>query len=254
MSPTTPDLPDDGAYSDSMRGALLAVALVGCGAAQVRVAPEDVTRAEVLPIGYELIGRVVASCHGLDGFEATEGEPLASFDCKRERLERVLAEQASEAGGNLLVAPSCGRDGRTLRCTATAARPEDTRAVSTARPLTPDQGPVPGPRAIERWDEPRASASLVIVVDFEPSVATFARASRSASDVAEDRALPVSHFELGTLTTRCDEDDCELTELKQALRIAAGGLGGSDLVSVRCATRRGERECLATLAAPEVVE
>jgi hypothetical protein len=113
---------------------------------------------------------------------------------------------------------------------------------------------VPGPRAIERWDEPRASASLVIVVDFEPSVEAFTRASRPASDVAEDRALPVSHLELGTLTTRCDEDDCELRELHQALRIAAGGLGASDLVGIRCATRRGERQCLATLAAPEGVE
>jgi hypothetical protein len=67
-------------------------------------------------------------------------------------------------------------------------------------------------------------------------------------------ALPVSHRGLGTLTTRCDSDECQLRELRQALRIAAGGLGASDLVGVRCFGREGERECVADVAVSDVDE
>jgi hypothetical protein len=113
---------------------------------------------------------------------------------------------------------------------------------------------VPGPRAIERWDEPRALASLAIRVDFEPSVSHFTRRKRHATEVAEVRALPVSHRELGTMTTRCEADECELGELRQALRIAAGGLGASDLVDVRCFGRNDAHECVADVAASEIDE
>ena len=122
------------------------------------------------------------------------------------------------------------------------------------RRADPDPGPVPGPAVVERWDEPRASASLVIRVDFEPSVRHFERAKRPAAEVAEVAALPVSHRELGTLTTRCDADECELRELRHALRVAAGGLGASDLVGVRCFGRGDARECVADVAATPLDE
>jgi hypothetical protein len=226
--------------------------LTGCAATAVRVAPERVQHAEALPGGYVAIGRVVASCSSLGGFQATDGEPLASFDCGRARLERVLAEEAGDAGGDLLVGTSCGRDASVLRCSATAARPEEPRA--RIEPPDSDRGPVPGARAIGRWDEPRASASLVIRVDFEPSVERFERRGRAAADVAEVAQLPVSHRELGMLTTRCDEDECELRELRHGLRVAAGGLGASDLVGVRCFGRNDVRECVASVAAAELDE
>jgi hypothetical protein len=231
--------------------ALLAVSLVAaCGTTAVRVPPDGIGRADRLPAGYEELGRVSARCSPLVGFRGTSGELLASFDCNRRRLERVLAERASEAGADLLVGTGCGHEGQALRCMAYTARAE-----GAARPPAPsDDGPVPGPTAVERWDEPRANASLVIRVDFEPSVEHFSRARRRAADVAEVAALPVSHRELGTLTTRCDADECVPRELRQALRIAAGGLGASDLVGVRCFARGGERECVAELAASAVDE
>jgi hypothetical protein len=224
--------------------------LVGCGAVAVRVPPEDIGRLEYLPAGYEELGRVTASCSPLGGFQSTSGELLASFDCNRKRLERVLAEDASAAGADILVGTGCGHEGRALRCIAYAARAEGPAGL---RPAT-DEGPAPGPAAVERWDEPRARASLLIRVDFEPSVTGFSRRKRRAAEVAEVTAAPVSHRELGTMTTRCDADECELRELRQALRIAAGGLGASDLVGVRCFGRGGERECVAELAVSQVDE
>jgi hypothetical protein len=236
-----------------MRGFAAATILTACASSTIRVPPERIASAEATPRGYEELGYVVASCQALDGFQATAGEPLSSFDCERVRLERVLAERASAVSAEMLVGTSCGRNGSVLRCTAMAARAET--ASARARPSTAtDPGPVPGPRAIERWDEPRAGAALAIRVDFEPSVSHFERKKRAAADVAEVRALPVSHRGLGTMTTRCDADECELGELRQALRIAAGGLGASDLVDVRCFGRNDVRECVADVAASEVDE
>ncbi len=224
-----------------------------CAASFPKVPPERITSASVMPPGYEAVGNVVVSCSPLEGFQATEGEPLASFDCNRGRLERVLAERASEASAEMLVGARCGRDGSVLRCSAVGARPESPSARTKPEPAA-DPGPVPGPAAIERWDEPRAASAFVIRVDFEPSVARFERKKRRASDVAEVTALPLSHRELGILTTRCSADECELRELRQALRIAAGGLGASDLVGVRCIGRGDERECVANVAATQIDE
>src|SRR6185503_6445562 len=172
----------------AMRAFAAALVVAGCGTAAVRVAPERIARAEAMPAGYSAVGDLVVSCRALDGFQATDGELLASFDCSRKRLERVLAERASDASADTLVGTSCGRDGSVLRCSATAARNDEPSAK--AKPLRPsDPGPVPGVARIERWDEPRASAALVIRVDFEPSVEHFARRKREASEVAEQAAL-----------------------------------------------------------------
>lgn len=228
------------------------VLLVGCGASAVQVPPERIVRSGALPDGYETLGRVVASCRALDGVESLEGEPLDNFDCNRARLERVLAERASEASAEMLVGTSCGRDGRTLRCTATAARAES--EGKRAAWIEPDPGPVPGPVAIERWDEPRASAAEDIEIDFEMKGVYTPRRARRGTDVAEVAALPVSHRGVGTLTARCDAGECSPRELRQALRIAAGALGASDLVAVRCFERQALRECVADAAMSDIDE
>jgi hypothetical protein len=235
-----------------MRAIVALMLVFGCGAAHVQVPPERVVRSGALPHGYEAVGRVVASCDALDGARSFDGEPLDHFDCNRARLERVLAERASEASAEMLVGTSCGRDGRTLRCTATAARAES--EASRLAWTQPDPGPVPGPAAIERWDEPRASAAEAIAIDFELAGPAAPRRARRATDVREAAALPVSHRGVGVLTARCDADECSPRELRQALRIAAGALGASDLVAVRCFERDRVRECVADAATPYVDE
>lgn len=233
-----------------MRALFTIPLLVACGTTAVRLPPDAIGRVDWLPAGYEEMGRVTASCSPISGFQSTQGELLASFDCNRQRLERMLAEDASQTGADVLVGTGCGHDGRALRCIAYTARAEGPARF----PRESEEGPVPGPMAVERWDEPRARASLVIRVDFDPSVERFSRRKRRAAEVAEVAALPISHRELGTLTTRCDADECQQRELRQALRIAAGGLGASDLVAVRCFGRGGERECVADVAATIVDE
>jgi hypothetical protein len=91
-----------------------------------------------------------------------------------------------------------------------------------------------------------------IAVDLEPTRQSFARRPRPASEVGEALTLPVSHVELGSIRTRCAASACEVKDLRLALRMAAGGLGVSDLVGVSCATLAGEHECLATLSATEL--
>jgi hypothetical protein len=209
-----------------------------------------------MPSGYESVGALVASCRSLDRVQSMDGEPLESFDCTTARLERVLAELASEASAAMLVGTRCGRDGRTLRCSATGARPasrtEHVRLANDAR--DPDPGPVPGPAAVMRWDEPRASAAEAIAIDLELKAEYESRPRRSASDVAEPAQLPVSHRDVGTLSARCDAGECSPRELRQALRIAAGAIGVSDLVGVRCFERHEVRECVASAALSEVAE
>ena len=236
-----------------MRAIAWALVVAGCASALPPVPPERITRAGTMPAGYERVSAVVASCRSIDRVEALDGEPLDNFDCNRARLERVLAERASEASAEMLVGVSCGRDGRLLRCTATAARAESGVRRAKAAP-DPDPGPVPGPAVVERWDEPSASAAEDIEIDFELAGKLRPRRARRAADVGEAAALPVSHVDIGILTARCDADECSPRELRQALRIAAGALGASDLVGVRCFERRRVRECVADAAMSQVDE
>jgi hypothetical protein len=219
-----------------------------------RVPPERIGRAADMPAGYSSVENLVETCRALGHIETMDGEPLENFDCNRARLGRVLAERASEAGADLLVATQCGWEGRTLRCTATAARAHSHRANTALETSDYDPGPVPGPAVIERWDEPRASAAEAIEIDLELTGTYAARGVRRAADVAEPAALPVSHREVGTLTARCDSDECSPRELRQGLRIAAGAVGVSDLVAVRCFERNETRECVAGAAVSRIDE
>jgi hypothetical protein len=239
-----------------MRIVAVGFALAGCAASLPPVPPERIGRSDAMPFGYEAVENLVASCRSLERSRDLNAEPLENFDCRRARLERVLAELASDAGAEMLVRTRCGRDGRVLRCTATAARADSRRARAEARRELRefDPGPAPGPLAVEHWDEPRAGAAEDIEIDAELSGRYAPRAARRASDVHEPAAVPVSHREVGTLTARCEAEECSSRELRQALRIAAGALGVSDLVAVRCFERQALRECVASAALSEIDE
>lgn len=234
----------------------LSVITMGCAAERPAISADAVERMESLPRDYRFLGDVGVSCEGYEGFEAAYGEPLSSFDCTEERLRRVLAELAVESGGDVLADELCGRAGPSLACRARVGQRPDTdrraRPLSEVAAADGFSSPAPSAAEVRRVDEPRARAVFSIEVDFEPRVPRFAGERRAAESVAWVASLPLSHVELGTLRTHCDAGECAVSELRHALRIAAGGLGGSDVVGARCATLDDESWCVAEVAAAEV--
>jgi hypothetical protein len=237
---------------------LSVAATVGCSAKRPPIAPHAVERLEVLPSDYRSLGDVRASCEEREGFEAAEDEPLASFDCNEARLRRVLAELSVERGGEVLAEERCDRSGArglSLACRARVGqRPDTERRAQPADGAAAESFSSPAPSAAEvaRADEPRARLAFEIEVDFEPRVRRFAGERRAADRVAWVATVPLSHVELGVLRTSCDAEDCAVADLRHALRVAAGGLGASDVVGARCATLSDESWCVAEVAAAEV--
>jgi hypothetical protein len=223
----------------------LSVAFVGCASARSSLRPGDVERSELVPEGYTSAGTAAARCDPAPPWGEISGEPLTSFDCNFAVLERALELQAASAGAGVLAGVRCEEQPKGGKsCSATLARADE--PGPSARPLSRHEPPLP--------EEARLSHSLRrdIDVDVEPLRSKYARRPRPATEVGEARGLPVSHVELGSLRARCEPSVCEFRDLRLALRVAAGGLGVSDLVDVSCATLDGERQCLATLAASEL--
>jgi hypothetical protein len=107
------------------------------------------------------------------------------------------------------------------------------------------------PAATPEDDVLPATVASHVFIDLEPHGARFERGARPASAVTEFAALPVGHVELGVMRARCDERACDDDQARAGLRLAAGGLGVSDLVGVRCFALDGERSCVAALGVSE---
>ena len=229
----------------SLSPRVLAFVLVaGCGGATPpSLTAADIEQSEVLPSGYTSAGDVSAECGATTRWGRVKGEPVANFDCSFERLKAELAAQAARSGASVLAGMRCRTHlGGERSCSATMAR--SAGGLEAQRSAS---------RSSKTYDEGVPFELLrSIRVDVEPSRASFARRARAASEVGEPPFLPVSHLELGSIRARCPETACEDRALRAALRVAAGGLGVSDLVDSSCGTFDGERQCAATLAASEL--
>jgi hypothetical protein len=53
------------------------------------------------------------------------------------------------------------------------------------------------------------------------------------------------------MRAHCAPSDCDVDQARAGLRLAAGALGASELVGVRCISFDGERTCIATLGVTE---
>jgi hypothetical protein len=218
-------------------GGLLVV--LGCASAPSPRPPGSAVEfGEVLPSGFESLGRVHAECRVVARAGRLEGVPVASFVCRRSELERGLVEQANARGGSLLAQERCRKSGALLACTALAARP-DKGALAASPASAPDD------------DGLSATVASHVFIDLERHGARFERGARAASAVTEFVSLPVGHVELGVMRARCDERACDDGQARAGLRLAAGGLGVSDLVGVRCFALDGERSCVGTLGVSE---
>jgi hypothetical protein len=227
----------------AIRALLGAVVAVGCGAnPAARPAHAPVELSETLPTGYEALGEVSAECRMRPPGPRFNDEPATSFSCSRAELGRALVEQVNARGGSLLAAERCSRRAPSgLVCSAEAA--------------WPGAGGSPGPSqawtSAEDDDELEVTVASRIRIDVEPGKAPFARRPRGPDAVTEFVSLPIGHVEVGLMRAHCPASECDAASARAGLRIAASGLGVTDLVGVRCFSLEDERACVATLGVTE---
>jgi len=207
------------------------------------VEASNVVWSEVVPAGYTSLGDVEASCTSARDWRPFHDAPATGLFCDRPLLERALAEKAARRGGTLLALTRCGGQAAgVLTCSAVVARSRSGVArVAASSSLV----------AATDSDALSPGVASHIAIDLEPAVPRYARRARSGADVQERAFLPVGHVELGILRARCDAGACSAEQARAGLRAAAGALGVSDLVGVRCTPFDGERTCVAALAATE---
>jgi hypothetical protein len=76
------------------------------------------------------------------------------------------------------------------------------------------------------------------------------RPARPAHLVAEQTVMPVQNVVLGDLVARC-AGECSEPAMRESLRSAAGRVGASDLVGVRCLSEDDDLVCSARATGPE---
>lgn len=229
----------------------------------------DLETVSSLPVGYEVIGTLQASCQPWEAGSAVRGLWLSDLDCTVDRLQAVLREKAAEVGGKLLVRPRCGSRGRRaagalsksgarrMTCRGEVARPNlETRGNSALREVA-DVSPAQlaaGPAQAYRLDDPTLGQAWRIRVHYQPG----ADASKlkplqglDPADVSELTDLPASHLVLGSVKTKC-RAGCSEDAMRASLRVVAARLGATDVVGVRCLSSNPGWHCTGTLALPVV--
>jgi hypothetical protein len=214
------------------------------------VAAEQIRDVQSLPTGYDDIGDVRAHCTHYQGMYPPDGAKLSDVDCGGARLTQALRERAAEVGGELLVGRRCSS--RVLResdagtvysvsCAAGVARPDDETRGS--RPLRHRaQNEDPAPRADEGWR---------IRVRFARNPRAARRSPRRVDHVRQVPAPPVSHQQLGDIVTEC-RSGCSRAGAEQAVLVAAGRFGASDVAELSCTRRGGGFLCHGKALAHEV--
>ena len=230
------------------------------GSTEARVAaPWQLGEEAVTPDGYAVIGEVTASCNLSEGRRTIERERLIDVDCSEARLMRALRDRAAAAGGELLIDRRCASQvvsesaaGRRLhvRCSAEVARAEAGELGSGH--AAPAEGPGPSPERAAVLDDPHPEDAWRIRIDFTPAAETSGtRPARRADLVRELSIIPVSHVRLGDLVARCHEG-CVEASVRASVRVAAGRLGATDVVDIRCVEKGRGVLCTGTAAAYEV--
>jgi hypothetical protein len=179
------------------------------------VTSNQVVEVRALPGGALRLGRLYAQCEALESWEAFEARSLADVDCSESRLRWMLRDAAAENGGDVLAAVNC-RSGTSSSCSAVLGR---TASAVQAR-------------ALALRSDVQGARGAAVTVDFAPLGAVGLRGSHKAESVNDLPTLPPSHRVVGSFSTACVE--CSELETRDALRVAAGRLGASGVVGVRC--------------------
>ncbi len=205
---------------------------------------------EVLPYGYQRIGRVSARCSLIEGERPRNGARLVDVDCTESRLMAAIRERAAEVGGEALVGTRCRSRIRSqnddsvtlaLSCEASVARPSDDTLAH--RPLLGE--------VLAEDDPARAAEAWQIRVFFTPGPGSPERPPRRPEGVREVPLLPLADVRLGDLTTSC-KCGCTQEGARRGLLAAAGRYGATDVVDLRCSALGHGWTCTGTAAAYEV--
>lgn len=208
--------------------------------------PSSVRESPLVPVGHRLIGEVHAECTLTEGRDRIDDEWLSDVDCTEFRLTESLRNAAAWSGGDLLVGRSCHagrRSGRrvVVGCDAKVARP------SSGKP-SKELFPANGAEASLRLDDPSGVQAWRMRANFEPRGIPAARAPKRADSVAEVTRMPISAEPLGTVTVACKRAPCALNSVRAGVRVAAGRLGASHVVGVRCDDVTDEPWCVGDAA------
>jgi len=232
--------------------------LIGCGyqgavfsgqTRSQRATSQQIDEQPSLPTGYRTLGQVRAECDREEPAfgELEKGETscrsLGELMCSEELLAGALREKAADVGGTVLVGRQCqsssSSDETTITCAAEVAAAEDEAAPVTAAKRAAVSETVPLRSAGEAWE---------IDVKFT-ALQNVARATRSSHLVNELAEKPPQNIVLGDLFARCG-GDCSNAALRESLRVAAGRVGASDVVGVRCLHKGDDMVCSARATAP----
>lgn len=236
-----------------------AAGLLACGASGVtfsgKTQPRVIDSARVQvgdrpPAGQRPLGRLAAECTPVRAEERLDGVRLSDLSCSRDFLMAALKERAAGVGGAFLIEPRCGARGKSetaaLSCSAEVwgpaggaalAPPAEAPRALNVDPLAPAvPGAPPLGRVAEAWR---------VRVDFWPAPGLETGAAVRPAEIAEYAYHRVGHVRLGDLRARC-EADCSLESLRIALRAAAGSVGATSLVGVRCIQQEQAPSCIAS--------
>lgn len=241
--------------------------LLACGAGGVSFSgkgqPRVVDTAQVgvgdrAPAGQRRLGRLMADCAPVDAAEGLDGARASDLTCSRSFLMAALKERAAAAGGAFLVEPRCVTRGKSpdapLRCSADVWGP-----VEVADFVPPRKAPRPvnvDPRAPAVPGAPplgRVAEAWRVRVDFWPTPGHAGRPAVDPAEVAELDFARVGQVTLGDLRAYCDAD-CSLESVRVALLAAAGRIGATSLVGVRCIEEDATPSCVASVSRLAYVE
>lgn len=196
--------------------------------------PDAIIEGPALPRGASKLGRLVARCQEVGRWDSFQGLALVDVDCTEQRLRLMLKEAASRLGGDVLFEVQCRGSG-SLLCQAFLGRMAGG-----------------SDRRVERLNwrgDIRGELGSGIRVDFESMLPSASRPRSQEASVRELPVLPPSHRLIGSFSTSCEE--CSQLEARDAVRIAAAGLGASDLVGVRCLVWGAGYRCVGSAAEVE---
>lgn len=234
------------------------LAAFACGASGVsysgetrtpRVEPGALASSDGPPPGHVLLGEVEAACSRVDAAPGLDGEHPGDVACSPELLLAALRERGSRVGGTLLVDVACEPDDAAsaddAECSAQVWAPsappgqEAATLAGTLAPITPAFGVVE-----DFWR---------VELDYWPAEGAPRRAPVGPERVSELDFPRAGHLRLGDMRAH-GADRVSAGTLRSALLAGAARVGARHVVGIQCSAGDGERQCIATLSAPVVVE